>query len=204
MPNDPDAVIARAAAGERAAIELLLEQHLPGLHAFLRLHVGRRLAALESTSDLAQSVCRELLQGLHRFEYRGEAQFRNYLYNAALRKIADRSEYYGAQKRDDAKRVALGTGSQSSEEDGLVAAYRTILTPSRHAAAREELLQVERAFATLSDEQREVILLARMVGLSHGEIAAQLGKSEAAVRKVLSRALARLADAVAGPDSEKQ
>jgi RNA polymerase sigma-70 factor (ECF subfamily) len=59
---------------------------------------------------------------------------------------------------------------------------------------REELERVERAFDTLRDEQREVISLAHVVGMSRAEIAAQLGKSEGAVRTMLSRALAELAE----------
>jgi DNA-directed RNA polymerase specialized sigma24 family protein len=38
-----------------------------------------------------------------------------------------------------------------------------------------------------------VISLARIVGLSHAEIAKEMGRSEGAVRTLLSRALARLA-----------
>ena len=56
--------------------------------------------------------------------------------------------------------------------------------------------RVETAFDRLSDEQREVISLAHVVGLSRAEIAARLGKSEGAVRTMLSRALADLADEV--------
>ena len=36
-------------------------------------------------------------------------------------------------------------------------------------------------------------MMARFLGMSHAEIAEETGKSEVAVRKVLSRALARLA-----------
>ena len=48
------------------------------------------------------------------------------------------------------------------------------------------------AFAQLPEDYREVITLSRVVGLSHGQIASQLGKSEGAVRVLLHRALARL------------
>jgi DNA-directed RNA polymerase specialized sigma24 family protein len=36
--------------------------------------------------------------------------------------------------------------------------------------------------------------MARLMGLSHAQIAAELGKSEVAVRSILSRALAELAE----------
>jgi len=58
--------------------------------------------------------------------------------------------------------------------------------------AFEEIERVEAAFDKLSDDYRQVILLSRIVGLSHREVAREMGRNEAAVRKLLSRALARL------------
>ena len=57
----------------------------------------------------------------------------------------------------------------------------------------EELEHLASAFAALPPDWREVILLARVRGLSHAEIARTLGRTESATRTLLSRALARLA-----------
>lgn len=43
----------------------------------------------------------------------------------------------------------------------------------------------------LSDEQREVISLAKIAGLSRAEVARVMGRTEAAVRMLLSRSLRR-------------
>ncbi len=55
---------------------------------------------------------------------------------------------------------------------------------------------IEAAFDRIAPPDREVIALARIAGLPHAEIAQQLGKSEAAVRTMLKRALVRLAAAL--------
>ena len=68
-----------------------------------------------------------------------------------------------------------------------------VCTPSRNVVVREELARIEAAFDQLPDEYREVITLARIVGLSHGEIGIRSGRNETAVRKLLSRARARRA-----------
>ena len=60
--------------------------------------------------------------------------------------------------------------------------------------AREELERIESAFDRLPEEYREVITLARIAGLSRAEIAERMGRREGAVRTLLSRALARLAE----------
>jgi len=59
--------------------------------------------------------------------------------------------------------------------------------------AREELQRVEHAFARLTQEKQDVVLMSRLMGLNHAQIAAELGKTEVAVRSTLSRALAELA-----------
>jgi RNA polymerase sigma factor (sigma-70 family) len=182
------ALVERAATGDEAAVESLLEQHLPGLRAYIRLKAGPQLLALESTSDLAQSVCRDVLQHMERFRYGGEGAFRKWLFTTALRKIADRYEYYRAAKRDVRRDASTGG------DDTILEACRGFYTPSRHAAAREELDKLQAVLHALDDEKREVIVLSRLVGLSHAEIAAELGKTEVAVRKLLSRALAEVAD----------
>ena len=57
----------------------------------------------------------------------------------------------------------------------------------------EALAALELVFDQLPADYREVILLSRIVGLSHEEIAEQMGRSKGAISVLLSRALARLA-----------
>jgi RNA polymerase sigma-70 factor (ECF subfamily) len=130
---------------------------------------------------------------LDRFQFQGEANFKHWLYTTALRKIANRYEYYGADKRDPAKEVA---GSPSDADGPVLECYRSFYTPSEHAMMREELSRVEQAFEKLPEDYREVIVLARVVGLSRAEIAEKMGRTEGAVRTLLSRALAELAEVV--------
>ena len=189
FPDQPSrALLERLAAGDDNVVEILLQQHLPGLRAFLRMKAGARLLALESTSDLAQSVCRDVLQHLDRFQYHGEGAFRKWLFTTALRKIADRYEYYRAQKRDVGREGHLSPSGSGFLGD--------VPTPSQHAIANEEARRIDRALADMSDDYREVIVLAKYVGLSRREIAAEMGRSELAVRTLLSRALAQLAEAL--------
>jgi RNA polymerase sigma-70 factor (ECF subfamily) len=67
------------------------------------------------------------------------------------------------------------------------------LTPSRVAGAKEELTRVEQALQQLPEAQRDAVLLSRIAGLGYAEIAAQKGITEAAVRGLVARGLARLA-----------
>ena len=192
MTDPLEPLVERAANGDRSAVAALLEAYLPGLRAYIRLQMGRAVREHESCSDLAQSVCREVLQNLDRFRYPGEAAFRKWLYTTAARKIAHRDAYWHAEKRD-VDRVA----SQPSEPQGdgdVLACYGTFCTPSRVAIAREELARIEGAFDRLSEEHREVIVKARILGMSRAEIGEDMGRNEAAVGNLLFRALSRLSE----------
>lgn len=175
----------RDPSGPKPPAEEVLERHLSGLRAFVRLRSNRRIRERESASDIVQSVCRELLEQ-EGFEYRGEAELRGWLYTAALRKIVERDRKMNAQKRDVRREV------RDDGERGLLDAYATISTPSMHASAREQLARIEAAFDRLSEEQREVLSLARVAGFSHREIAERTGRSEESSRQLLRRALIRL------------
>ena len=176
-------------------IDDLLAAHVPALRAFVRLRMGSALRAKESASDLVQSVCREILENRDRYQYRSDENFKRWLFTTALRVVKNKARYWQREKRDAGRELArppLTSSGGSSYSD----CYRSMITPSRDALGREEVERFERAFETLPDEAREIISLARIVGLSHKEIADHLGKSEAATRQSLHRALAALAAAL--------
>jgi len=176
--------------GDRAALEELLIRQLPALQAFLRLRMGPELRAKESCSDLVQSVCREVLRGLSGFEYRDEAGFRAWLFTHARHKVLHKQRNLHAQRRDAARELPLSRGS---EDNALLDCYRTLCTPSRVLAADEALAHIEAAFDALPEDYKEAIVLHRLVGLSHAEIAAKLDRSEGAVRNLVYRGLSQLA-----------
>jgi RNA polymerase sigma-70 factor (ECF subfamily) len=179
-------LVAAAGRGEREALDALMGRYLPDLRAFVRLRFGGRLSAKEAPDDVVQSVCREVLQDLPGFEYRGEDSFKKWLFVVAWRKLNDRGKFFARAVRDAAREQAWG------EDGAFETACATILTPSRVAMGREAAARFEAAFAQLSDEQRLVITSAKLCRMSHAEIGAELGKNEGAVRVTLHRALARL------------
>jgi RNA polymerase sigma-70 factor (ECF subfamily) len=190
MTQDEQELIEQARRGDDQAVDQLLLRYYPALRAFVRLRVGAELRLKESTSDLVQSVCREVLGAIDRFEYQGDRSFRAWLFQAALNKIRQKGRFHRAERRDPRREHLFASGSQAQELQG---AYGTFLTPSMVAMGDEAVARIELAFDRLSDDAREVITMSRFVGLSHAEIAARMGRNEGAVRTLLSRSLARLA-----------
>jgi len=201
MTEPLDSLLLRASQGDAPALDILLERYLPGLRAYVRLRAGPRLLEKESSSDLVQSVCRDILENEKRFQFEGETGFRRWLFKTAQRKIADRYEFYGAKKRDMAREKRPAARASAAGDEALLECYRSFYTPSHQAMAREELARVEQAFSSLPEDQREVIVQAKIMGLTRSEIAESLGKTEGAVRTLLYRALARLSEVLEDKDS---
>jgi RNA polymerase sigma-70 factor (ECF subfamily) len=176
----------RAATGDGASLDALLERYLPQLHAYVRTRLSGDLRARESSMDVVQSVCRDLLAERGRFDFRGEERFRAWLFTSALNKIRDKARFHHGAGRD------VRREHQPSVEFDLSIA-KNLLTPSQDAIAAETARQVREALDRLSEDHREVIALARVVGLPHRVIAEVMGRSEAATRQLLGRALVQFA-----------
>lgn len=189
--QDPERLLGQLQSGEPGAIPSLLERYLADLQSYIARHAGTVLQARETPADLVQSVCREVLEGAQRgaFVYRGEAEFRQWLYRAALHKIQMKGRYHAADRRQPHREQPLADLLDSHGETAL----GTSRTPSRAAADGEEQARFRAALAQLPDQQRQVVEWAHFEGLPHKTIAARLGISEANSRMLLSRALARLA-----------
>ena len=187
-------LLQQSRSGDGEALDQLLAAHLPSLRAFLRLRVNPELRARESATDLAQSVCADILARAHDFEYRGEASFKAWLFTTALNKVIDKYRFHRAERRDVRKEAHADGMAQTYAEGMLERAYASLATASQVAIAKEEVQQLERAFDELPDNYRELITLQRIAGLSYQEIAERMGISETQVRGQLYRALLKLGE----------
>lgn len=173
-----------SATPDDPAVLAMLERNMPALQAFIRLRMGNALAARESSSDVLQSVCRELIASRGRVHFDDEAAFRAWLYTAALRKILQKVRHHTALRRSPEREDVLA--------QELAVSYSTCITPSRDASAREQVERFELAFARLSEVHREVIALTKIAGLTHQQVGTRIGKTPEACRTLLRRALIQL------------
>lgn len=154
----------------------------PGrLEAFLSVKISARLLRDESRSDILQSICREALEAGCREDFVPPQHFANWLFKIAVGKLVDRARYWNAQKRQQ-------PGSRHSV-DMLLGADDT---PSQVVSHDEQIDRARRALQQLSEDQREVVVLARMFDMAHSEISKVMQRSEQATRQLLCRAMARL------------
>jgi RNA polymerase sigma-70 factor (ECF subfamily) len=201
MTRAPDerlqSLITDAAHGDRRALDALLAEQLPSLRAYIRLRMGPRVRRWETESDVAQSVCLEALRNLDGFTYRGQAAFRQWLFTAARRKLAQKDRRMRTAKRDVDRLVTGGRDESRGDDPAAREIQRALGSPSEIAIRRETMRRIEEALDGMSEEAREIVLLSRLAGLTSAEIAAKVGLSASSVRSTLCRALARLAQSLA-------
>jgi RNA polymerase sigma-70 factor, ECF subfamily len=200
--------LARALSGDQAARGELLQRHVARLRAFVRPRLGARLRARESSQDVVQSVLREALAGLDGFRPQedGAQGFWHWLLRTADHKLKSRGRFWSRLRRTGTREEA-GDVTGSAPQGGQLIERQVSPgdSPSGVASAREELQRLERAFAELPPDWREVVVLVRLQGLSHAAAARHLGRTESATRSMLSRALARLATTLeerSGPEPD--
>ena len=117
-------------AADLPPVHELFERHLPDLTRYVRRRTDALVASRESSRDLVQSVCREVIEHGARFRHGGEEDFRRWLFRTAERKIIGRYRYYTAERRAASREHPL-------EEGPARAAPGT--TPSQDAIGREQL-----------------------------------------------------------------
>lgn len=180
--DDQEALLARAKAGDRDAQDELFRLHIDCVYAWVRLKRSPLAASRESAMDVVQSVFREAITALPGFAGGGRG-FRNWLLTYADNKLRNRERFHRAERRHPSREVDLK----------LSQIYASMATPAQATDARQQVEEFERAFFRLADAEREIILMSRIEEMSHAQIAERLGVSEANSRKMLSRAMVRLA-----------
>jgi RNA polymerase sigma-70 factor (ECF subfamily) len=174
-------LVRRIQDGHEDAWEELYRAYRDELLFYVRARLGSRLRSVLESEDVLQSVALEAFRALPRFEHRGEGSLRRFLRALVLNKLRDRADTFNAAKRSGG--VAL---------DGE-AAERLAAPDVEPVYADPVYDRLERALAELPDEMREVVLLRRVEERPSAEVAERMNKSDEAVRKLYSRALARLA-----------
>ncbi|MEV1168052.1 sigma-70 family RNA polymerase sigma factor [Nonomuraea sp. NPDC049784] len=165
-----------AVQGDRTAIESLLGELRPMVVRYCRARLGRVSGQYHIADDVAQEVCIAVLFALPRYRDMGRP-FASFVFGIASHKVADalRSSVRSAVPTQD---LPDGPDDGPGPEETVV---RYI-----------EVEHARRLLARLPDNQRELLLLRVVSGLSAEETGNVLGMSPGAVRVAQHRALARL------------
>jgi RNA polymerase sigma-70 factor, ECF subfamily len=190
-PQPPDNketvdLVDRFHAGADGAFDDLYRRYRDEMLLAVRLGMGRQLRAALQSEDVMQSVVMQAFQAMPRFQVREPGGLRAFLHRLVRHKLVDHARALRAKKR------AGTTALTASQADAIAEPAPPTYSDPRYAV-------LERALADLPDDMRAVVRLRRFEGLSSQEVAARLHKSDDAVRKLYSRAIARLSVLASAP-----
>lgn len=187
--NDPDLSAARA--GSREAIGAALEGCRGYLLGIAERELDADLRAKGGASDLVQDTFLEAQRDFAGFRGETEADLLAWLRRLLLNNLANFARSYRrTAKRRIGREIRLPASSESSAGEARIAADGP--SPSANMREGEDAAALQAAMARLPDDYRQVLTLRYEEGLTFDQIAEQMGRSPAALRKLWSRAVDRM------------
>ncbi|UCD74511.1 MAG: sigma-70 family RNA polymerase sigma factor [Phycisphaerales bacterium] len=182
--------ISEAQRGDRLAVSKLLAVYHPMLRARVRARMDPGLQAKSEPEDILQQAYLEVFRHIEQFEDRGPDSFLNWVLTITDNKLVDAQRALHRLQRDVAREVrAQATAGAESHFNLLDRLYADSRTPSGVVRREEAAGALMACISRLSDSHRNVIKLRFLDGRPVGEVAEELGKSEAAVIALTKRAL---------------
>jgi RNA polymerase sigma-70 factor (ECF subfamily) len=165
--------LVEAAQQDRAHFGAVYEKYFELVYAY----VARRVRDRAATEDLTSEVFRKALAHLPRFKWTG-APFGAWLLRIAANLIADRAKRVAREDHSDSSELGDRGSSARAQQSDLEAAERRA--------------GVIRLVDELPEDQRRVVRMRFAEEKSIGEIAAQLNRTEGAVKQLQFRAFQTL------------
>ncbi|MEO7003030.1 MAG: sigma-70 family RNA polymerase sigma factor [Ktedonobacterales bacterium] len=169
------ALVARATQRDAEAFSQLYRLYFERIYRYARL----KLANAADAEDLASAVFFNAWRTIDRFSPRGETSFAAWLFRLAHNALIDRYR----RERDV---VSLDGDHPSFASAELTPGPEVLLEK------RMRFDDLRAALQLLTEEQREVVLLRFVEGLSAREVGDIMGKQEGAVRGMQFRAIEAL------------
>lgn len=177
-------------AGDRQALDQLLEQHRGYLRSLVGLRLDPKLRARVDASDVVQEA---QIEAVRRVEnYLGQPALPFHLW---LRQIAYDRLLMMRRQHVEAARRAVEREAALPDESSLQLAQFVLAgepTPSQQLVQHELVGRVRLALVELSDDDREILLMRTLEGLSNQEVSQVLSLDGATASKRYGRALLRL------------
>ncbi len=176
------------------ALAAYIELNRLPLTGFIRSITGARLMNVVEIEDLLQELSASAVQGLTSAPL-DQYEPMQWLQQLARRRVVDAHRFhFDAQRRDAGRQQSihspLGGGSDAMSMEQLLAASMT--SPSAAMSQDNRIGRMQSAIAQLSEEQQTAIRLRYVNGYPTKQIAEELGKSDVAVRVLLSRSMREL------------
>jgi RNA polymerase sigma-70 factor (ECF subfamily) len=178
------------AGPDRSALAEAIVACRPQLLAYIQRRLGTALRQKVEAEDVLQEACAEAVRVWP--VNLGNRSVFAWLCQIAEARLVDQARRFSAAKRDQAREVPLAAGSDTRGEGLIALLVASLTTPSQAVSRQARHQRLHAALNRLSDEQRLALTLRYLENWPTQQIAEQLGKSDGAVRVLLTRALKQL------------
>lgn len=172
-----------------------LDTNRKPLIAFISRRLGDALRSKVEVDDIFQEVSAEAIRSLTP-EFPGEREPFSWLCHLSERKIVDaHRHHFEAKKRDAGKERVLDGGPKKGGDGGgglVNMLVKSMTTPSAAFSRNAREARLHEAIGQLSDDQQAAIRMKYIENKPSKEIAEAIGKSDAAVRVMLTRTMKQL------------
>lgn len=193
MQDQEEVLLAQVRQGDQNAVAEYLEVKRPQLQAFIDRQLGPALRRKVDVEDIFQEVSIDCVRAVGDVDLKEREPFNWFCQQAERRVIDAYRKYFGAQKRDASKEMALGNPGGGTQEGGLINLLVASMTsPSQAFSRQQKEFRLLEKISELPEEQSEAIRLRYVQGVSTREIAELLGKTDGAVRVMLTRTIRQL------------
>ncbi len=177
-----------------------IESRRPQLLGYIQNNLGPALRRKLEPDDILQEVVVSAIGAPTQFEVAGRDPFKLLCQIAEQRIIDAHRHHVGALKRSADREVSIERPAGADQGFGFIDLLVASLTSPSQAFSRDQReFRLQIAIASLPDEQREALRLRYIDGLPTREVAERLGKTDGAIRVLLSRTLTRLQEGLAEP-----
>ncbi len=192
MPETEEELVARLRSGDREALGPWLAARRPTLLAYIERRLGMALRRKIEPDDLIQDVNAEAIRSVAQIDLAQRDPF-GWLCQIAERRIVDaHRKFFGSQKRNASREMPLDAGA-NSEGGGLIDLLVASMTTASQAFSRDQRqIRLLAALEKIPEDQRTALRMRYLEGLPSKQIAEKLGKTDGAIRVMLTRSLARL------------
>lgn len=203
MSTEAETLCEAIRQGNGDALAAFIALRRAPLMAYIERRLGSALRRKIEPDDVLQEVSAEAVRSLPTIGAAGREPFA-WLCQLAERRIIDaHRRFFGAAKRDAGREVSINKAgpdeSRAQIVDMLVASMTTASQIFSRNVRQERLSE---ALASLPEDQREVLRLRYVEGMPSKQIAEQLGKTDGAIRVMLTRSLNRL-QSILNPDAKR-
>jgi RNA polymerase sigma-70 factor (ECF subfamily) len=168
-----------------------VDQYRDYLRLLARLQLDPRLQSKLDPSDVVQLTLVKAQQHLDQFRGKTEAELAAWLRRILANTLADAARKF-QREVPLAPRLEESLHESSARLEGWLVAEQS--SPSEQAMRQEHLLRLAQALGQLPEDQRVAVEFHYLKAGSVAEVAAHMGRSEAAVAGLLRRGLKKLRD----------